>query len=88
MRTIRLVASFEGLNSSLAQSPGELWSCKDLPIYSFWSENRLAAEVLNQPKECIGILKFKQPDMKTINEALYDIDHGCATMQHCQDKCT
>jgi len=24
----RLVESFEGLNSCLAQSPGELWSCK------------------------------------------------------------
>jgi len=28
MQTVRLAASFEGLNSSLAQSPGELWSCK------------------------------------------------------------
>jgi len=24
----RLATSFEGLNSSLAQLPGELWSCK------------------------------------------------------------
>jgi len=27
MQTRRLGTSFEGLNSSLAQSPGELWSC-------------------------------------------------------------
>jgi len=31
MQFRRFVASFEGLNSSLAQSPGELWSCRDLP---------------------------------------------------------
>jgi len=30
LRTRRLAESFEGLNSSLAQSAGELWSCKDL----------------------------------------------------------
>jgi len=28
MQTRRLVTSFEGLNSSLAQSLGELWSCE------------------------------------------------------------
>jgi len=28
MPTGRLATSFEGVNSSLAQSPGELWSCK------------------------------------------------------------
>jgi len=28
LRTRRLAVSFEGLNSSLAQSTGELWSCK------------------------------------------------------------
>ena len=28
--TRRLAASVEGLNSSLAQLPGELWSCKNL----------------------------------------------------------
>jgi len=27
MQSGRLAVSFEGLNSSLAQSPGELWSC-------------------------------------------------------------
>jgi len=31
IQTRRLTASFEGLSSSLAQSPGELWSCKDFP---------------------------------------------------------
>ena len=31
MQTRRLVASFQGLNSSLAKSPGVLGSCKDLP---------------------------------------------------------
>jgi len=31
MQTRRIVASYEGLNSSLAQSPGKLWSCKGLP---------------------------------------------------------
>jgi len=31
LRTRRLAESFGGLNSSLAQSTGELWSCKDLP---------------------------------------------------------
>jgi len=33
LQTRRLTKSFEGFNSSLAQSPGELWSCscKDLP---------------------------------------------------------
>jgi len=27
-QTKRLIASFEGWNSSLAQLPGKLWSCK------------------------------------------------------------
>jgi len=31
MQPRRLTASFEGLNSSLAQSPDTLWICKDLP---------------------------------------------------------
>jgi len=30
MQTKRLSKSFEGLNSSLVQSTGELWSCIDL----------------------------------------------------------
>jgi len=28
MQTGRLATSIKGLNSSLSQSPGELWSCK------------------------------------------------------------
>jgi len=28
MQSRRLDTSFEGLNNSIAQSPGELWSCK------------------------------------------------------------
>jgi len=28
MQTRRHATSFEGLNSSFARSPGELWSCK------------------------------------------------------------
>jgi len=31
----RLAKSFECLNSSLAQSTGKLWSCKDLPTTGF-----------------------------------------------------
>jgi len=31
MQTRRLAASFEGLNSSLAQSAGKLWRCKMVP---------------------------------------------------------
>jgi len=30
MQTRRIAAAFEGFNSSLAQSPDEIWSCKDL----------------------------------------------------------
>jgi len=30
LQTIRLIESFKGLNSSLAELTGELWSCKDL----------------------------------------------------------
>jgi len=31
MQTRRLATSFKGLNSLLSQSPGKLWSCKNLP---------------------------------------------------------
>ena len=31
METRRLTTSFKGLKSSLAQLPGKLWSCRDLP---------------------------------------------------------
>jgi len=30
LKTTRLVESFDGLDSSLTQPTGELWSCKDL----------------------------------------------------------
>jgi len=49
VQTRRLTTCFEGTNSSLTQSPGKLWSCKDLPNmvnYTFKGKIHPAPKVL------------------------------------------
>jgi len=46
MQTLGLPASFEGLNSSLAQLAGKLWSCKVMAKKWLEGKSNLALNVL------------------------------------------
>jgi len=56
MQTKRLTTSFEGLNSSLVQLPGKLWSCEDLSNMGNKGKIHLAVEML------IAVLNHSMPN--------------------------